>query len=171
MPATGLPAVISPLIRLFIREPELLASHLGAYLELGRRDLRRFRQHVRRRSMLLGLAAAGVLIGSMLAGVAALLWAARHETHWVFFAVPLVPLALGLACALGLSRRAPAHAPLERIWNELESDLNVLGRIDDAHAADHAPHTAQPTDAGDAPRGEPRAHTPHDDAFAEDPKG
>lgn len=134
--------MISPLIRLFIREPELLADHLGAYLELARTDLCRFRHQVRCQMALLWIISAGVLTCAVLAGVAALLWAARHEAYWVFFAVPLVPFMLTLVCAMALSRHAQTDDPLERILSQVEADLKVLGRNDDANAAEREPHTA-----------------------------
>lgn len=144
--------MISPLIRLFIREPELLADHLGAYLELARADLCLFRRRLKHQMMLLWFAAAGLLAGVLLTGVAVLLWAAQHEMHWVFFAVPLAPLILALACAIGLSRHAQAGDSMERFWNQVEADLKVLGRADDAYADEHGSCTAKHGDGGDASR-------------------
>ncbi|MCZ4305176.1 hypothetical protein O4G98_10545 [Zoogloeaceae bacterium G21618-S1] len=129
--------MIAPLIRLFIREPELLAEHLSAYLELTRADLRRFISHLRRQIALLCLAAAGGLIGSVLGGVAALLWAAQHEAHWVFFAVPLVPLVLTSACVVGLYRFKQSEDPLARLCKQVDADLKVIGGSHDANATEH----------------------------------
>lgn len=143
--------MIAPLIRLFIREPELVAEHLSAYLALTRTELGRFSDHLKRQVALLCLAATGGLVSSVLIGVAALLWAQRHEAHWIFFAVPLVPLMLTFTCAVGLYRSTQSDDPLTRLCKQVDADLKVLGRSHDANATEHESHIGPRADGRDAP--------------------
>ncbi|MCB1889159.1 MAG: phage holin family protein [Rhodocyclaceae bacterium] len=118
--------MVPSLVRMVIRQPELLVDHLGAYSELAREDLRRFRAALLHR-LALGLVAVGCgLAGVVLAGMALLLWASGSPYHWAFVAVPLVPLTGSAAAALLLRARRDLSEPMERTWDQFDADLDLI---------------------------------------------
>ncbi len=109
-----------------IRRPELLVDHLDAYSELAREELRRFGATLLQR-LVLGLVALGSgLAAVVLAGVAVLMWAGGTPPHWAFVVVPLLPLALSLACTVFLLTCRDIDEPLERTWNQFDNDLALI---------------------------------------------
>lgn len=118
--------MIPPLLRLMIREPALLAEHVGAYSSLARLELRAFHGALRRRIGLWLLLACSLLCLALLGGMSLLLWASLGHGHWLHLAVPAAPLAASIASGVALLRQAALKDPLERTWDQFDADLNLL---------------------------------------------
>ena len=118
--------MISPLIRLVLRDPGLLAEHIGGYSELARHELREYRQRLVRRLAWLLLLFGSLLTGVVLTGVSVLMWALRDAFHPAMVAVPAVPLVAALVAGLILIRDDERTEPLARTWDQFDADLRLL---------------------------------------------
>ncbi|HET9977227.1 MAG TPA: hypothetical protein VFQ20_07320 [Burkholderiaceae bacterium] len=83
----------------------------------------------RRGALLYALALCGLVVGSVLAGVAALLWAVTPtlplHAPWLLVAVPVAPLLAGLVCALA-ARSGRARAAMDTLREQVRADIAVL---------------------------------------------
>jgi len=117
----------SPLLRILLREPGLLAGHVCAYAELIGQDAARWRAHqLRRLGCLLTLAVAAVL-ALLFAGVALMLHAATGSGHWLLWAVPAGALLLALAAGLACLRTRPPAPAFSRVRTQMAEDLELFG--------------------------------------------
>ncbi len=116
----------SPLLRILLREPGLLAGHACAYAELIGQDAARWRTHqLRRLGCLLALAAAAVL-ALLFAGIALMLHAATGSGHWLLWAVPAGALLLALAAGLAWLRMQPPAPAFSRVRAQMAEDLELF---------------------------------------------
>jgi hypothetical protein len=101
-----------PLIRMLATRPEMLTEHLGAYAQLAAAEAAYAVDQLRAKVVVAALAGVLALLGSALAGVALLLWAALPvagmPAPWLLLVVPGVPLVAALAAALWLRSRPPS---------------------------------------------------------------
>ncbi|MCB1917841.1 MAG: phage holin family protein [Rhodocyclaceae bacterium] len=118
--------MISPLIRLVLRDPGLLAEHVGSYSALARHELRDYRRHLFRRLGWLLLLFGSLLAGVVLSGVSVLLWALGQTFHPAMVAVPAVPLAAALIAGVALIRHDGRVEPMARTWDQFDADLRLL---------------------------------------------
>ena len=76
--------------------------------------------------------ATGLLLGLILAGMAALLWAVvpleTMPAPWALWAVPALPWLGAAACALALSRRPPAWS-LDTLRQQAAADMALLRAV------------------------------------------
>jgi hypothetical protein len=116
------------LLNLVVNRPQLLTEHAEAYAALVTSEVSRWSALWQRRALLRLLAAGSALVGVVLAGVALMLWSALPavpaQAAWALLGVPLLPLALALACLL-------ATPPAERsafdvIRQQVDADLALL---------------------------------------------
>ncbi|HVK31252.1 MAG TPA: hypothetical protein VM845_01965 [Burkholderiaceae bacterium] len=116
------------LLNLVVNRPQLLTEHAEAYAALVASEVSRWSALWQRRALLRLLAAGSALVGVVLAGVALMLWSALPavpaQAAWALLGVPLLPLALALACLL-------ATPPAERsafdvIRQQVDADLALL---------------------------------------------
>jgi hypothetical protein len=116
------------LLNLVVNRPKLLTEHAEAYAALVTSEVSRWSALWQRRALLRLLAAGSALVGVVLAGVALMLWSALPavpaQAAWALLGVPLLPLALALACLL-------ATPPAERsafdvIRQQVDADLALL---------------------------------------------
>jgi hypothetical protein len=121
--------MLHPLLHLLATRPQLMADHVEAYGALAAAEVARVSGAWRRRALLLALALSSLAVAAVLAGVAVLLWAtlpmAQMPTPWALVAVPLLPLALGMACGVAAGRDGddPAFVQLRQ---QLGADLAML---------------------------------------------
>lgn len=117
------------LLNLVVNRPQLLTEHAEAYAGLVASELGRWSALWQRRALLRALAAAGALVAVVLGGVALILWSALPvvpaQAVWALVGVPLLPLAVTLACLLA-TPQAAEHSALEVIRQQLEADLALL---------------------------------------------
>lgn len=125
--------MIHPLLKTLASEPELLAEHAGAYAQLFSAEAQSWGQGLQRRAWLAAGVALAALVGSLLAGVALLLWAVNppQEIHqpWLLWAVPLLPLLLAAIGAWRLQRQPPLPA-FELLREQMHLDHQLLARSD-----------------------------------------
>lgn len=129
--------MIHPLFRLLLSRPQMLAEHVGAYAELASAEAAEAAVVLRTRTLLAVAAVVCGLLGLGLAGVALLLLAALPSTQmpmpWLLALVPLVPLALGLACWQAARRQPPAPA-FSLLRRQVALDAALLRAVDEARA-------------------------------------
>ncbi len=118
-----------PLLHLIATRPQLLAEHAGVYAELLAEDLGALSGAWRRRALLLAAGLCLLLTALVLAGVAALLWAAlpsgQLQAPWALFTIPLLPLVSGFGC-LRAARPPAGSAGFGNAGRQLQADLAML---------------------------------------------
>ena len=118
-----------PLVGLIATRPQLLAEHAQAYAELVAVELPRAGAAWKRQALLNGLAGLGLAPGLLMAGVALMLWAALGLSSmampWLLIAVPLVPMAAGIAC-LVMAQATSGGLVLGELRQQLSADLALL---------------------------------------------
>ena len=116
------------LLRLVAVRPQLLADHASAYAELLGSDLGRLAAAWQRQALMNALALCGLAAGTVLAGVAAMFWATLPadpmRAPWVLLVVPLLPIALAVACRLSLRLQ-----PSDRAFDDLRRQLHADGAM------------------------------------------
>ena len=89
-----------PLFRLLTTRPQLLAEHVSAYTDLLAEELTSTAGRLKRRVALQLVALAAAAVGTVLAGMAVLLWAALPADSirlpWLLVLTPALPWALAL---------------------------------------------------------------------------
>jgi hypothetical protein len=120
---------VHPLLRAAVLQPHLLFEHVSAYGAVLAEEGALAASAWRRQLAWQLAAGAGIAIGLVLAGVAAMLWAVVPEVPpgraWVLLAVPLLPW-LVAAWALRQASRRAAHAPFLALRRQAGADLNLL---------------------------------------------
>jgi len=121
--------MIHPVFRLAASQPVLLAEHAAAYAELVSEDLAMHSARLKKRVLMQLAGAACLLLASVLAGVALLLWAALPATSfrapWLLVGTPALPAALGL-WALWLAQAHERFEPFANLRLQLTHDLALL---------------------------------------------
>ena len=120
---------VRTLLRLLAARPAWLLEHAQAYAGLALEQAALSSAAWQRRTTLQLLALASGLLGAGLAGVAVMLWAmipqATGERLWLLVAVPLLPLATGLALALA-ARGITQPQGLQTLKQHWQADIDVL---------------------------------------------
>ena len=123
--------MIHPLLRLVASQPQLLADHAEAYAGLLGDEIVRSAARLKHRVLLSAIALCLGGAAAVLAGVAVLLWAALPpasiQAPWALIAVPGVPAAAAIVCALlGRSRPGDTFAELKQ---QIAADLVMLREV------------------------------------------
>lgn len=118
-----------PLIHLIAKEPGLLAEHAEAYADLLGEEIGAASAHLKRRALMSAVALCSAGVGTVLAGVALMLWAvvppANMNAPWALVIAPLVPL--GLAAGLLITARSsPAPRAFEHVKRQLREDVAMF---------------------------------------------
>lgn len=125
--------MIHPFLHLIATRPHLLFEHAEAYSELAAAELKVVSNGWKRTAVLGAIAAAMLCLGVVFAGIALMLWAvvplAQMQVPWLLLAVPLVPLVVGLACLVAMSRDSRA-APFDNLRRQLRADMDLLRETD-----------------------------------------
>lgn len=117
--------MIHPIFSVLIRRPELVVDHVAGYAALVREEASSVGSEVTRRLIAWGVAAAGFLVGLVLAGVAAMLGALHGEFHWTLLVVPLLPLLLA-AAAVAMARKPLPEKAFSELRSQLDADAQAL---------------------------------------------
>lgn len=115
--------------RLLAGQPQLLADHAEAYVELVVAEAGSASQAWRQRLWLSALALCAMVVAAVLAGVAVMLWAVTTPAGlghaWILIVVPLLPLAAALRW-LQASRRAAAAPAFAGVRQQMNLDMAML---------------------------------------------
>jgi hypothetical protein len=118
-----------PLFRLLADRPQLLAEHADAYAALIADEVPRISAAWQRSALFYALALGSGLVGLVLVGVAAMLWAAvpalPPHAPWMLVAAPAVPLVAALACAVA-ARSGRAVQAIEHLREQVRADIALL---------------------------------------------
>ncbi|RZJ27103.1 MAG: hypothetical protein EOO54_00430 [Haliea sp.] len=122
--------MIHPIFSVLIRRPELVVDHVAGYAALAREEASSVGSEVTRRAVAWGVAAIGLLVGLVLAGVAAMLGALHGQFHWSLLAVPLIPVLLA-AVAMVAARKPLPGKPFSELRTQLDADAQALRTLGD----------------------------------------
>lgn len=118
-----------PLLHLIVKQPHLLAEHAEAYAELAKAEIGAVSASFKRQALFGAAALFCVGVSVVLGGVALMLWAVTPsgQIHavWALFAVPLVPLAGAVLCALAARGHTAAPA-FSTIREQVKADMAML---------------------------------------------
>ncbi len=116
-----------PLLRILFDEPSLLVGHATAYAELIKQDAAGWQARLARRLGYVFLLVAGMSLALLLAGVALMLYAVIHVSHWLLWVVPAVPLGVAAIASWCLRREAPAPRAFAHVRTQVAEDLQLFG--------------------------------------------
>lgn len=124
--------MIHPLLRLVATEPQLLGDHVGAYADLIGEEVSSVSSAWVLRIGMYAAALALLLVGLILTGVAAMLWASLpasgFQAAWLLIVVPLVPfVAMGI-CLL-MARSKPMEKAFDKVKRQLQADMAMLKEV------------------------------------------
>jgi biotin transporter BioY len=116
-----------PLLHLVANQPQLLADHAQAYAELAAVQVARLSADWKRRVLLAVATLCGLVVASVLGGVALMLWSVMPavQPSWILIATPTVPALLAACCLVVLRRQYP-DAAAQNLWQQIKADLQVL---------------------------------------------
>ncbi len=116
-----------PLLHLVANQPQLLADHAQAYAELAAVQVARLSADWKRRVLLAAATLCGLVVASVLGGVALMLWSVMPavQPSWILFATPTLPALLAACCLVVLRRQYP-DAAAQNLWQQVKADLQVL---------------------------------------------
>ena len=116
-----------PLLHLVANQPQLLADHAQAYAELAAVQVARLSADWKRRVLLAAATLCGLVVASVLAGVALMLWSVMPavQPSWILIATPTVPAVLAACCLVALRRQYPDPAA-QNLWQQVKADMQVL---------------------------------------------
>lgn len=117
----------SPLFRILLDEPRLLAGHAAAYAALIKQDAAGWQARLARRLGYVFLLVAALSLALLLAGVALMLYAVTHVSHWLLWVVPAVPLVVAAIASWHLWREAPAPRAFAHVRTQVAEDLQLFG--------------------------------------------
>lgn len=123
-----------PLIRLLVSQPELVAEHLGGYVQLAGVEVGDAARALYRHAALKVAAAVCAGLGVGLAGVAGLLAAALPldgmPAPWALLVVPALPLAAALVCGWAAGR-IPVACELPQLRAQWATDAALLRQVEE----------------------------------------
>lgn len=116
-----------PLISTFMKHPDLLMEHLGAYSELAGTELEALARHYRRRGLLAATAMSLGVLALGFIGVAFMLWvvwgqALDASRIGLIFLPGVVSLGGVMVCLMGIHGARPL-APLAVLSEQLKADV------------------------------------------------
>jgi pilus assembly protein TadC len=118
----------STLLRVMVKQPEILLDHVQAYAELFEAELETLGTAYSRRIYLKTVMVCCLAIGLTLTGFALMLVVmlppAEATRLWVLALIPLVPLAACLWCLVAL--RSGAAIPFEVLRRQITADIYML---------------------------------------------
>jgi hypothetical protein len=123
--------MLHPVFRLAASQPQLLAEHAAGYAGLLAEEVASSGAHFKRRITLQIVGLLSLMVASILAGVAVLLWAslppASLQQPWLLWFTPLVPAALG-ALVIVLARNHNAPPAFATLREQFAQDASLLRR-------------------------------------------
>jgi uncharacterized membrane protein YqjE len=120
--------MVHPLLRLVATQPQLLLDHAEAYADLLSEEISHLSGTWKRRALLHAAALCNLVVATVLAGVALMLWAvvpfSEMQAPWALVAAPLLPIALAIGC-LAAARQHTSDA-FDQLRKQLKADMGML---------------------------------------------
>jgi hypothetical protein len=117
-------AMVHPIFSVLITRPELVVDHVAGYAALVQEEASTVGLEVAKRVIAWAVAALGLLVFLILAGVAVMLGAV-HEFHWALVLAPAVALLVSVVAWNIARQRLPAKAFTE-LKAQLDADAQAL---------------------------------------------
>ena len=117
-------AMLHPIFSVLIHKPELVIDHMAGYAALVQEEASNVGLEVAKRVIAWAVAALGLLVFLVLAGVAVML-GAIHEFHWALVLAPGVALLVSVLAWSFARQRLPAKAFTE-LKAQLDADAQAL---------------------------------------------
>jgi hypothetical protein len=118
----------SNLLRVMVKQPDVLLDHAQAYAELFEAELATLGTATTRRIYLSTAAVCCMAIGVTLAGTALMLLSmlphAEPYALWALGLIPLIPFAATLWCIVAL--RSTTLVPFELLRRQISADIHML---------------------------------------------
>jgi hypothetical protein len=125
-------AMIHPLFRLLVSEPQMLADHVEAYSELVAEEVGAVTTQWKRRAVLHAASLGCMVIAVMLIGMGLMLWAAvpiEGMNHpWALVIIPAVPLIAGIWAHFAAKAPVAEHG-FKTIREQLAADAAMLRSV------------------------------------------
>jgi hypothetical protein len=121
-----------PLLHILVSQPDLLAEHAHAYVELVGTEIAEMSAASKRKA--LWGAAVLCCLGAtvVLAGVALMLWfslpASSVQVPWVLIVTPLFPAAVAVGCFLALQAKGQIPA-FDKVRKQINADMLLLREV------------------------------------------
>ncbi len=123
--------MMHPLLRLIATQPQLLVDHVEAYADLLAEEIGHVSSAWKLRTLLYAVALCSVVVATVLAGVALILWAVVpfSEMHapWALVAAPLLPIAGAIWC-LAAARRE-TNQGFNNLRKQIKADMGMLREV------------------------------------------
>lgn len=123
--------MLHPVFRLAASQPQLLAEHAAGYAGLLAEEVASSGAHIKRRITLQIVGLLSLMVASILAGVAVLLWAslppASLQQPWLLWFTPLIPAAVGIF-AIVLAKNGEAPPAFATLREQFAQDASLLRR-------------------------------------------
>jgi uncharacterized membrane protein YbhN (UPF0104 family) len=121
-----------PLLHILVSQPDLLAEHAYAYVELVGAEIAEMSATSKRKA-LWGAAVLCCLVATVvLAGVALMLWfslpASSVRVPWVLIVTPLLPAAVAVGCFLALQAKGQTPA-FDKVRKQINADMLLLREV------------------------------------------
>jgi uncharacterized membrane protein YqjE len=121
--------MMQAVLHLITTQPQLLVEHAQAYAELVGDETRTVSTLWKRQALLNAVALCCLGVGTVLAGVALMLWAVipavSAQALWALLGAPLLPLAVALGCWRAAQRPSENRA-FDSVRQQLQADLQML---------------------------------------------
>ena len=114
-----------PIFSVLVSRPDLVADHLAGYAALMQEEASSAGSELARRAIAWGIAALGLIVFLVLAGVAVMLGALRGQFHWVLVLAPATALLVSLLGWLAARQRMPLRA-FAQLKSQLDADAQAL---------------------------------------------
>ncbi|BDT66618.1 hypothetical protein os1_07810 [Comamonadaceae bacterium OS-1] len=120
-----------PLLRLVATQPQLLVDHVEAYADLVTEEIGHVSSAWKLRIVLYAVALCSLGVGTVLAGVALMLWAVVpfSEMHapWALVAAPLLPIAVAICCLI--AARQESTDSFDNLRKQVKADIGMLREV------------------------------------------
>ncbi len=120
-----------PLLRLVATQPQLLVDHAEAYAELVAEEIGHVSSAWRLRILLYAVALCSVVVATVLAGVALMLWAivpfSEMQAPWALVTAPLVPVVAAVGCLL--AARQHTSGGFDNLRRQVKADMGMLREV------------------------------------------
>lgn len=124
--------MIHPLFRLIASEPQMLADHVEAYAELVAEEANAVTHKLKRRVLMHALSLVGLIVATVMASVAVLLWAAipteNMNAPWALIVAPAVPALLAVWAHFS-AKGPPDSRGLQAIREQMAADAAMLRSV------------------------------------------
>ena len=117
--------MLHPLLKVMIKKPDLIVTHIGNYLDLFRAESMDVAGNAVRRLVAWVAFAITLSLFLVFTGVALMLGLLQNQFHWSLVAVPAIPLLLAFI-AWGMTRKPVLSAEVGEIKRQFMADIEAF---------------------------------------------